>query len=206
MVNFSNTMNYLATQINNETSFKQHNKKRFIIVAGVKEWEWESVPLGVAGQYVGPWFLESVCEACSSVFFSDGVKSGISSSGCEGCLFGLLTNCSLRLSSLPKGARKNSSRGRRNQCAQPIDWSFIAELLSGGIGSWKEIDLWLLQIYTFANKINLDKNLVSSNQYCSQNAFQNRFNQNTLMKSFKRTMCCMKSISFNHLFVIMELS
>ena len=27
-----------------ETSFKQHNKERFIIFAGVKEWEWESVP------------------------------------------------------------------------------------------------------------------------------------------------------------------
>ena len=31
--------------MNNETSFKQHNKERFIIVAGVKEWEWESIPL-----------------------------------------------------------------------------------------------------------------------------------------------------------------
>ena len=37
MVNFSNTINYLATQMNNETSFKQHNKERFIIVAGVNE-------------------------------------------------------------------------------------------------------------------------------------------------------------------------
>ena len=37
MVNFSNTINYLVTQMNNETSFKQHNKERFIIVAGVKE-------------------------------------------------------------------------------------------------------------------------------------------------------------------------
>ena len=39
MVNFSNTINYLATQTNKETSFKQHNKERFIIVAGVKERE-----------------------------------------------------------------------------------------------------------------------------------------------------------------------
>ena len=44
MVNFSNTLNYLATQMKNETSFKQHNKERFLIVAGVKEWEWESIP------------------------------------------------------------------------------------------------------------------------------------------------------------------
>ena len=37
MVNFPNTINYLATQMNNETPFKQHNKERFIIIAGVKE-------------------------------------------------------------------------------------------------------------------------------------------------------------------------
>ena len=49
MVNFSNTINHLATQMNNETSLKQHNKERFIVVAGVKECEWESVPFGVAG-------------------------------------------------------------------------------------------------------------------------------------------------------------
>ena len=49
MVNFFNTINYLATQMNNETSFKQHNKERFIIVEGVKEWEWKRVPFGVAG-------------------------------------------------------------------------------------------------------------------------------------------------------------
>ena len=32
--------------MNNDTSFKQPNKERFIIVAGVKEWEleWESIP------------------------------------------------------------------------------------------------------------------------------------------------------------------
>ena len=37
MVSFSNTINYLATQMNNETSFKKHNNERFIIVASVKE-------------------------------------------------------------------------------------------------------------------------------------------------------------------------
>ena len=81
--------------MNNETSFKQHNKERFITVAGVKEWEWESVPFGVAGQYVGPCFVGSVCEASSSVFFSDVVPSGISSSGCERCLFRLPADCFL---------------------------------------------------------------------------------------------------------------
>ena len=30
--------------MNNETSFEQHNKERFIIIAGVKEWEWERIP------------------------------------------------------------------------------------------------------------------------------------------------------------------
>ena len=37
MVTFSNTINHLATQMNNKTSFKQNNKERYIIVAGVKE-------------------------------------------------------------------------------------------------------------------------------------------------------------------------
>ena len=42
----------------------------------------------VAGQYVGPWFVGSVYEAGNSVFFSDGVPSGISSSDVrEVCLF-----------------------------------------------------------------------------------------------------------------------
>ena len=145
---FVNTINYLAIQMNNETSFKQHKKERFIIVAGVKEWEWERVPFDVAGQYVGPWFVGRVYEASSSsVFFSEGVPSGISSSGCERGLSGLLANSSLRLSTLPKGTRKNSSRRRTNQCALPVDWSVIAELLGRGIDSRKEIDLWLLQFF-----------------------------------------------------------
>ena len=155
MVNFSNTINYLTTQMNNETSFKQHNKERFIIVAAVKEWEWESFPFGVAGQYVGPWFVGSLCEASISMFFSDGVPSGISSSGCERCLFGLLASCSLRLSSLPRGTRKNSARGRWNQRALPVDWLVIAELLGRGIDLRKEIDLWLLQGYWSWRRKNL---------------------------------------------------
>ena len=47
--------------MNNETSFKQHNKERFIIVAGVRK-----CPFCV----VGLWFVGSVCvklaAACSS--------------------------------------------------------------------------------------------------------------------------------------------
>ena len=55
----------------NKTSFKQHNKERFIIVAGVKEWV-KKYPFCVAGQYVGPWFVGSMCKASGSVLFSDG--------------------------------------------------------------------------------------------------------------------------------------
>ena len=131
--------------MNNETSFKQHNKKRFIIVAGVKDLEWESVPFGVAGQYVGPWFVGSVYEASSSVFFSDGVPSGTSSSGCERGLFGLQANCSLcRPTKI--GTRKNSSweeEGINALCQLIGQW--VTESLDRGIDSRKEIDLWLLQ-------------------------------------------------------------
>ena len=31
-------------------------------------------PFGVAGQYIGPWFVGSVYEASSSVFFSEGFQ------------------------------------------------------------------------------------------------------------------------------------
>ena len=36
-------------------------------------------PFCVTGQYVCLWFVGTVCEASSSVFFSNGVPSGISS-------------------------------------------------------------------------------------------------------------------------------
>ena len=45
--------------------------------------------------------------ACSS---AKGVPSGVSSSGCERGLSGLLANYSLTVSSLPKWTRKNSPR------------------------------------------------------------------------------------------------
>ena len=82
--------------MNNETSFKQHNKERFIIVAGVKDKN-EKVSLSVS-----PVSLLEMCEASSSVFFSEEVPSGISNSGCERCLFGLLAKSSLLVDSLPK--------------------------------------------------------------------------------------------------------
>ena len=40
----------------------------------------QTKPFCVGGQYVGPWLVGSVCEASRSVFFSEGVPSGISSS------------------------------------------------------------------------------------------------------------------------------
>ena len=43
-------------------------------------------------------FVGSMCEASSSVFFSEGVPSGIRSSGCKRRLCGLLARGSLRLS------------------------------------------------------------------------------------------------------------
>ena len=43
-------------------------------------------------------FVGSVCGASSSVFFSEGVPSGIRSSRCERGLFWLLASCSLRSS------------------------------------------------------------------------------------------------------------
>ena len=65
-------------------------------------------PFRVAGQYVGPWFVGNVCEASCGVCFSDGVPSGISSSGwgdvCSGCR--LIALC---LSTHQKGTRKDSS-------------------------------------------------------------------------------------------------
>ena len=121
------------------------NKERFIIVAGVKEWEWESVPSGVAGRYVGPWFVGSVCEASSSVFFSDGVPSGISSSDVrEVCLCcWLMVLCP---STPPKKElEKNSSweeEGINALCQLIGQW--VTESLGEGIDSRKKIDLWLL--------------------------------------------------------------
>ena len=48
MVSFPNTINYLTTQMNNETSFENINE-RFIMVVSVKKSEWEKIPFGVAG-------------------------------------------------------------------------------------------------------------------------------------------------------------
>ena len=89
--------------MNNETSFKQHNKEMFIIVAGVKEWE--SVP----GQYVGPWFVESVYEASSNVFFSDGFQVESVAVMWERGLFVSLAHGSLTVDTQKEGTRKNSS-------------------------------------------------------------------------------------------------
>ena len=137
--------------MNNETSFRQHNKERFIIVASVKQEEWESVPfvslvLRLFLLCVGHWFVGSVCEASSSVFFSDGIPSGISSSGRERYMFGLTANCSLAADALPKkDLEKNSSWEEEGINALCLDWSIRGRIAWRGIDSREEIDLWLLQ-------------------------------------------------------------
>ena len=52
----------------------------------------------------------SVCEARCSMFFSEGLPSGIHSSVCERGLSWLLARCSLVVIQLPKRTLKNSSR------------------------------------------------------------------------------------------------
>ena len=150
MVNFSNTINYLAIQMNNETSFKQHNKERFIIVAGVKEWEGESIPFGVADQYVGLWFVGSMCEASISVFFSDRVPSGISSSDVrEVCLCCWLMALCSSTHKKKKGQEKIVLERKKELMRSAWIGQLVAKLLGGGIDLRKEIDLWLLQNSSF---------------------------------------------------------
>ena len=88
-------------------------------------------------------FVGSVCEASSSVYFSEGVPSGIRSSGCERGLFGLLASGSLTIGWQPR--KKKSSRDEEgiNALCQVIDL-WVTESLGGGIDSREEIDLWLL--------------------------------------------------------------
>ena len=108
--------------MNNETSFKQHNKERFIIVTGVKDWELGKCPFRC--RRLVCWSLSQweVCGASSSVFFSEGVPSGISSSGCERCLFRLLANCSLSVDSLPKKGLEKIVLERKKELMRSACW------------------------------------------------------------------------------------
>ena len=110
--------------MNNKTFFKQHNKERFIILVGVKGVRVWKYPFGVAGQYVGPWFVGSVCEASSSwcrwsLCWSLVCRKRVWSlqqraegskwnqwQSCERDVFLLQAEGSLTLSVLPKGTRK----------------------------------------------------------------------------------------------------
>ena len=104
-------------------------------------------PFCVTGQYVGPWFVGSVCEASRCVFFSDGFPSGISDSVCEWCLLGLPANCSLAVDTLLKKKLEKIVLERKKETMHSA-WfgQLVAESLGRSIDSRKEIDLWLLQI------------------------------------------------------------
>ena len=52
--------------------FKQQRKVYYL--SRRKGVRLQKYPFGVAGQYVGPWFVGSVCKASSSVFFSEGFQ------------------------------------------------------------------------------------------------------------------------------------
>ena len=60
-----------------------------------------------------------MCEASSSVFFSEGVPSGISNSGCERGLSWLLANGSLSVDSLPKRDWKKIVLEREKESMHP---------------------------------------------------------------------------------------
>ena len=140
MVSFSNTVNYLATQMNNETSYKK-TQQRKIYYSSKCNWVRVSLLVSPVSMLVVE-FVGRVCEASNSVFFSEWVPSGIRSSGCETGLSGLLARV---LSSRPlttKRTRKNSSRreeGINALCL--VIGQLVAESLGGGIDSREEIDL-----------------------------------------------------------------
>ena len=127
MVCFHNTINYLTTQINNKTSFETQQRKVYyfsrskrVRVRKCPFWCRRLICWSLScRKYLLLWQIarvtdrkagSSVCEASSRVFFSEGVPSGIRSSGCERDLSWLLTWCSLAVSRLQKRTRKNSSR------------------------------------------------------------------------------------------------
>ena len=66
-------------------------------------------PFCVAGQYVGLWFVGSVCEDSSSVFFRDGFQVESVAVMCERGLFMLLAHGSLAVDTQKEGTSKNSS-------------------------------------------------------------------------------------------------
>ena len=100
MVSFHNTINYLTTQINNETSFETQLRTVYHVsrskrVRVRKRPFWcrrlvcwslslmKCMSLEQIARVTDRKAGSSVCEACSSVFFSEGVPSGIRSSGRE---------------------------------------------------------------------------------------------------------------------------
>ena len=70
----------------------------------------------------------SLCEASSSVFFSEGVPSGICSSGCERGLSVLLTRCSLRCRLTTKRTRKIVLKRKKESMRSVPDWSVYSRI------------------------------------------------------------------------------
>ena len=100
-----------------------------------------------------------VCETSSSVFFSEGVPSGISSSGCERGLPGLLANSSLSVDK--KGIEKIVLERKKESMHSAWIGQLVAKSLGGGIDSRKDIDLWQLQTQHKNNEISMNFNETS---------------------------------------------
>ena len=60
--------------MNNESSFLTTQQRKVYYRCRRKRMRVKRCPFGVAAQYVGPWFIGSVCKASSSVFFSEGFQ------------------------------------------------------------------------------------------------------------------------------------
>ena len=102
-------------------------------------------PFCVAGQYVGPWFIGSVCEASSSVFFSDGFQVESVAVMWERSTSAAGSWLSDRRHTKKKGVENSSweEEGINALCLLIGLW--VTDSLGGGIDSRKEIVLWLQQ-------------------------------------------------------------
>ena len=102
-------------------------------------------PFCVAGQHVGPWFVGSVCEASSNVFFSDGFQVESIAVMWERSVSAAGSWLSDLVRSTKRDKKESSweEEGINLLCQLIGQW--VTESLGGGIDSQKEIDLWLLQ-------------------------------------------------------------
>ena len=103
-------------------------------------------PFGVAGQYVGSWFVGSVCKASSSVFFSEGFQVESVAVMWERSVSAAGTWLSDFVRSTKRDS-KNSSWEEVINALCPLVGQWVTNSLSGGFDSQKEIDLWLLEFH-----------------------------------------------------------